>query len=182
MTLTVSEPSDSGGCATLISDTGSGRRLEPWRWGRGGCRRNPSDSATAIGLTSRDGTTTLLRSSNTSSSIGGAEWGRTVPSAGPSPGPSAGSRACSRCRSASPAWRSASPSRTPPARPPRPRPAMAAVGLPGRRLPQVVPRLLGPGGPQRGPAPRLDGHLPAARAHPNQRQRVVYRRSAPPES
>ena len=35
--------------------------------------------------------------SNTSSSIGGVEWGRTVPSAGPSPAPSVRSRACSRC-------------------------------------------------------------------------------------
>src|SRR5512133_2242963 len=41
---------------------------------------------------------------------------------------------------------------------------MAEVGLPGRRLRQVVPRLLGPGVAQRGRASRLGGHLPAAPA------------------
>jgi hypothetical protein len=39
MPLTVSQPSDSGGCATLISDTGSGHCERPWRRGSGGCRR-----------------------------------------------------------------------------------------------------------------------------------------------
>ncbi|MDQ3929813.1 MAG: hypothetical protein M3328_11810, partial [Chloroflexota bacterium] len=38
--LTVSQPSDSGGCATLISDTGSGRLLRGLRRGSGDCRRN----------------------------------------------------------------------------------------------------------------------------------------------
>jgi hypothetical protein len=38
--VTVSQPSDSGGCATLISDTGSGHRWRPWRRGSGGCHRN----------------------------------------------------------------------------------------------------------------------------------------------
>jgi hypothetical protein len=59
------------------------------------------------------GFSTCYRFSNTSSSIGGAEWGRTVRSAGPSPGPSARSRGCSRYSSASRVWRSASPSRIP---------------------------------------------------------------------
>jgi hypothetical protein len=36
---TVSQPSDRGWCATLISDTGSGHRWRPWRQGSGGCRR-----------------------------------------------------------------------------------------------------------------------------------------------
>jgi hypothetical protein len=37
---TVAEPCDSTGCATLISDTGSGRLLSTVRRGSGGCRRN----------------------------------------------------------------------------------------------------------------------------------------------
>jgi hypothetical protein len=37
---TVSQPSDTGGCATLISDTGSGRLPAALRRGRGDCRRN----------------------------------------------------------------------------------------------------------------------------------------------
>ena len=44
--LTVSQPSDTGGCAMLISDTGSGRLREGWRRGRGGCRRNVRFSTT----------------------------------------------------------------------------------------------------------------------------------------
>ena len=41
--VTVAEPCDSDGCATLISVTGSGRlRGASWR-GRGGCRRNEGD-------------------------------------------------------------------------------------------------------------------------------------------
>jgi hypothetical protein len=57
--------------------------------------------------------TTCYRCSNTSSSNGGAEWGRAVPSAGPSPAPSARSRACSRSISVSPVWRSAGRGQTP---------------------------------------------------------------------
>src|SRR5215213_8887278 len=40
MSLTVSQPSDTGGCATLISDTGSGRLQGGWWRRSGGCRRN----------------------------------------------------------------------------------------------------------------------------------------------
>ena len=39
MPLTVSQPSDTGGCATLISDTGSGRLLSTRKWRSGGYRR-----------------------------------------------------------------------------------------------------------------------------------------------
>ena len=38
--VTVSQPSDSGGCATLISDTGSGHLQGGLGRGSGGCRRN----------------------------------------------------------------------------------------------------------------------------------------------
>jgi hypothetical protein len=40
MRTTVTEPCDSAGCATLISDTGSGRLPIALRRGRGDCRRN----------------------------------------------------------------------------------------------------------------------------------------------
>jgi hypothetical protein len=39
---TVSQPSDTGGCVTLISDTGSGRPPSGFWRGSGGCRRNDS--------------------------------------------------------------------------------------------------------------------------------------------
>jgi hypothetical protein len=38
--VTVSQPSDTGGCATLISDTSSGRLRAASRRGSGGCHRN----------------------------------------------------------------------------------------------------------------------------------------------
>ena len=37
----VTEPCDRAGCATLVSDTGSGRLLSTLRRGSGSCRRNP---------------------------------------------------------------------------------------------------------------------------------------------
>jgi hypothetical protein len=43
--------------------------------------------------------------------------------------------------------------------PPRPERPMVSVGLPDRRLRQVVHRPLVPGVAHRGRAPRLDGHL-----------------------
>jgi hypothetical protein len=41
MPLTVSQPHDTAGCATLISDTGCGRPPDRLWWGRGCWRRNP---------------------------------------------------------------------------------------------------------------------------------------------
>jgi hypothetical protein len=47
MPLTVAEPCDRAGCATLISETGSGRLLSTLRRGMGGCRRTTDSATTA---------------------------------------------------------------------------------------------------------------------------------------